>query len=190
MERAKVLEILEKTEVLLEGHFKLTSGRHSKNYLQCAKLFQYPEYAEIIAKDMAERYKGIQVDYVVGPAIGGIVWSYELARQMGVKNIFAERENGEMSFRRGFQIQNGDQVVIAEDVITTGGSVKEVIEKVLEAGGKVVGVATVVNRSKMEYLIDYPIQSMISFDIETYEAEHCPMCQNGIPCIKPGSRNI
>lgn len=190
MEREQVLEILKKAEVLLEGHFKLTSGRHSKNYLQCAKLFQYPEYSELMAKDMAINFKNEKLDYVVGPAIGGIVWSYELARQIGVKNIFAERENGEMCFRRGFSIKEGDRVIIAEDVITTGGSVKEVIDKVLEAKGIVVGVATVVNRSKSEYLFDYPIKSMISFNIETYEENDCPLCKTDIPCIKPGSRSF
>jgi len=182
--------ILEKTGVLLTGHFQLTSGKHSNKYLQCAKIFQHPDISAEISKDLAEKYDGYDIDIVIGPAVGGIILAYEVARQLEVRALFAERENGIMTLRRGFEIQPGSKVLVVEDVITTGGSVKEVIDVVRSAGGEVVGVAAVVDRSGGKALFDVPFKSAIKIDIEVFDPLDCPMCKSGSKAVKPGSRNI
>jgi orotate phosphoribosyltransferase len=183
-------EILEKTGVLQTGHFLLTSGKHSNKYMQCAKIFQHPDISAGISKALAEKYDDYEIDIVIGPAIGGIILAYEVARQLEVRALFAERENGAMTLRRGFEIKPGSRVLVVEDVITTGGSVKEVIELVRAVGGEVVGVASVVDRSGGKALFDVPFKSAIKIDIETYEPEECPMCKAGSEAVKPGSRNL
>lgn len=185
----RISEILEKTGVLQNGHFLLTSGKHSNKYMQCAKIFQYPECSEEVSKDLAEKYDSYDVDIVIGPAIGGIILAYEVAKQLDVKAIFAERENGAMTLRRGFEIAEGSKVLVVEDVITTGGSVKEVIDVVRAAGGQVVGVGSVVDRSGGKVLFDVPYKSVVKVDIDTYEPDDCPMCKAGSVPYKPGSRN-
>ncbi len=185
-----VNNILEKTGVLQTGHFLLTSGKHSNKYIQCAKIFMHPDISTEISKDLAGKYEGHDIDIVVGPAIGGIIMAYEVARQLDVIAFFAERENGVMVFRRGFEITPGSKVLVVEDVITTGGSVKEVIDLVRTTGGEVAGVACVVDRSKGKALFDVPLKSAIKIDIDTYEPEECPMCKSGSVAIKPGSRII
>lgn len=186
----KVNEILEKSGVLLNGHFLLTSGKHSNKYMQCAKIFQYPDYSEQISKDLAEKFGGQDIDMVIGPAIGGIILAYEVARQLGVKALFAERENGKMTLRRGFEIAKGTKVLVVEDVITTGGSVKEVIEVVRSLDAEVVGVGSVVDRSGGKALFDVPFKSVIKIDIDTYEPNDCPLCKAGSTPYKPGSRAL
>jgi len=181
---------LEKTGVLQTGHFLLTSGKHSNKYMQCAKIFQHPDISTEIAKDLAEKYDGYDIDIVIGPAIGGIILAYEVARQLEVRALFAERENGVMTLRRGFEIKPGSRVLVVEDVITTGGSVKEVIDVVRSAGGEVVGVASVVDRSGGKAIFDVPFKSVIRIEIETFEPEDCPLCKSGSAAVKPGSRNI
>jgi len=188
--KKRVNGILEKTGVLLTGHFQLTSGKHSNKYLQCAKVFQHPDISAEISKDLAEKYDGYDIDIVIGPAVGGIILAYEVARQLEVRALFAERENGIMTLRRGFEIQPGSKVLVVEDVITTGGSVKEVIDVVRSAGGEVVGVAAVVDRSGGKALFDVPFKSAIKIDIEVFEPLDCPMCKSGSKAVKPGSRNI
>lgn len=191
MDKSRVEEILIETEVLLNGHFILTSGKHSNQYMQCAKITQYPKYSEELCKGLAENFKDDKVDVVVGPATGGIIISYEIARQLGVKNLFAERENGKMTLRRGFTINKGDRVLIAEDVITTGGSVQEVIDIVNEMGGIVVGVAILVNRSMGKVDFKTKLCSAYTNDVKAYEAHDCPLCKEGLTeAIKPGSRSI
>jgi orotate phosphoribosyltransferase len=182
--------ILEKTGVLQTGHFLLTSGKHSNKYMQCAKIFQHPDISTEISKDLAEKYDGYDIDIVIGPAIGGIILAYEVARQLEVMALFAERENGVMTLRRGFEIKRGSKVLVVEDVITTGGSVKEVIDVVRSAGGEVVGVASVVDRSGGKVIFDVPFKSAIKVEIETFEPGDCPMCKSGSAAIKPGSRDI
>ncbi|NLY43041.1 MAG: orotate phosphoribosyltransferase [Clostridiaceae bacterium] len=186
----RALEILKEAGVLLEGHFLLTSGRHSGKYLQCAKIFQYTRYSEELCKALAEKFKEAQVDVVIGPAIGAIQMAYEVSRWLGVKNIFAERENGKMTLRRGFTVERGQRVLVVEDVVTTGGSVKEVIDIVKESGGEVVGVGAIVDRSGGSIDFGTPFESVISMKVESYEAEECPLCKEGIPIVKPGSRNM
>ena len=145
--KEQVLAILKEREAVLEGHFLLTSGRHSDRYVQCAKLFQYADTSEIICKELADKFAGEKIDVVVGPALGGVIMAYEMGRQLGVRNIFAERENGNMTLRRGFKVEKGERVLVCEDVVTTGGSVKEVIALLSDMGAEIVGVGSVVDRS-------------------------------------------
>lgn len=190
MKREEIINIFKEAGVLLEGHFLLTSGRHSKQYLQCAKLFQLPKYSEVISKELADKFKDAEIDVVIGPAIGGIILAYEVAKQLNVKNVFAERENGQMTLRRGFSINEGDKVLVVEDVVTTGGSVKEVIDIVKEMKGEVVGVGSVVDRSSNNRKFDEELKSVIKFEIETFSSDECPMCKENIPVVKPGSRKV
>lgn len=182
-------EIFARAGALLSGHFLLTSGRHSNRYMQCAQVLQYPEYTEELARHLAEGFNG-QVDIVVGPAMGGIVVSYEVARQLGVKSIFTERENGAMVLRRGFELKPGQRVLVVEDVVTTGGSVKEVIEVVKASGAEVVGVGVLVDRSAGQVDFGVPLKSALTMDIQSWVADDCPLCRDGAgKPVKPGSRN-
>lgn len=190
LSKNRVNEILEKSGVLQNGHFLLTSGKHSNRYMQCAKIFQHPDYSAEISKDLSEKFEGYDVDIVIGPAIGGIILAYEVARHLEVRALFAERENGVMTLRRGFEIMPGSKVLVVEDVITTGGSVKEVINVVRSVGGEVVGVGSVVDRSGGKALFDVPYKSVVKVDIDTYEPGECPMCKSGSTPVKPGSRNM
>jgi len=174
----------------LEGHFILTSGRHSSQYLQCARIFQYPNYSEEMAKDLAQAFKQDNIDMVIGPAIGGIILSYEMGRVLGVKALFAERENGIMALRRGFEIPQGSKVLVVEDVVTTGGSVKEVIELVNNYGGEVIGVGAIVDRSNGRVDFGCKFHAVVSLEVPSYEKDKCTLCKQGLPAIKPGSRNI
>ncbi|MDK2932408.1 MAG: orotate phosphoribosyltransferase [Clostridiales bacterium] len=186
----RVLEILKEAGVLLEGHFLLTSGRHSSKYLQCAKIFQHTKYSEELCKALAEKFKDENVDVVIGPAIGAILISYEVSRWLRVKNIFAERENGVMTLRRNFTIAKGQNVLVVEDVVTTGGSVKEVMKVVEDLGGKVIGVGAIVDRTGGKINFGTKFESVISLNVESYEPDQCLLCKQGIPVVKPGSRNI
>ncbi len=190
MDRAEMERIFKQTGLMLEGHFLLTSGRHSNRYMQCAKLFQYPEYSEMICKDLAGRFAGQKIDMVVGPAVGGIIMSYEMARQFKVPNIFAERENGAMTLRRGFSIPEGAKVLVVEDVVTTGGSVREVMDIVAEAKAEVVGVCVVVDRSGGKIDFGVPFEAAYETEIQSYEPSQCPLCEQGLELVKPGSRKL
>ena len=188
--KERVLEILKEADVLQEGHFLLTSCRHSDKYLQCAKIFQYTKYSEELCRALAEKFAGKGVELVIGPAIGAIQMSYEVSRHLGVKNIFAERENGKMTLRRNFTIEPGQKVLVVEDVVTTGGSVREVIDIVREHGGEVVGLGVVVDRTGGKIDFGVPLESVISMEVVSYEADECPLCKKGLPLVKPGSRQI
>ena len=183
-----VINILKEVEALLEGHFLLSSGRHSNKYCQCAKLLQYPNKAEQVIKVIVEQLKDVKFDLVVGPAMGGIIVAYELGRQCGKPAIFTEREDGKMTLRRGFEVKAGQKILITEDVVTTGKSSKETIEVLKSFGAEVVGIACIVNRSSED--IGYPLYSAIRLHVESYSPEECPLCKANIPYIKPGSRNI
>lgn len=187
----RVLEILKETGVLLQGHFLLTSGRHSDRYMQCARVFQYPAYSEELSRMLAEQLKGLNIDVVIGPAIGGIIFSYEMGRVLGVKTLFAERENGVMTLRRGFSIEPGSRVLVVEDAVTTGGSVREVIALTQALGAQVVGVGSLVDRSGGTVDFGVPFYAVYRTVIESYTAEECPLCKEGkLPLVKPGSRNL
>lgn len=181
-----MINIFKETEAILEGHFLLSSGRHSNRYMQCAKVLMYPDKAEIVVKEVAEKIKDLDIDVVVGPAMGGIIVAYEIGRQLNKRAIFTEREDGVMKLRRGFEIKEGERVLIAEDVVTTGKSSLEVAEVVKECGGEVVGIACLVDRTVGD--IGYKVFSAIKIDLETYEPDSCPLCKEGILYIKPGSR--
>lgn len=188
--KEQVLAILKEREAVLEGHFLLTSGRHSDRYVQCAKLFQYADTSEIICKELAEKFEGEKIDVVVGPALGGVIMAYEMGPSAGVRNIFAERENGNMTLRRGFKVERGERVLVCEDVVTTGGSVKEVIALLSDMGAEIVGVGSVVDRSNGKVDFGVPFHAVLSMEVTSYEADNCPLCKEGkIPAIKPGSRN-
>lgn len=188
MTKAEIIKIFKDTGVMLEGHFLLTSGRHSDKYMQCAKLFQNPAVSEMFAKELASKFDG--VDIVVGPAVGGIILAYEVARQLGVPNIFAERENGAMTLRRGFSVNKGDKVLVVEDVVTTGGSVKEVIALLQGMGAEVVGVGSIVDRSNGKVDFGVPFRAVLSMEVISYAPEDCPLCESGMPAMKPGSRSL
>ena len=190
MTEERVNQIFNETGVLLEGHFLLTSGKHSNRYMQCAKLFQYPEYSRELCSVLAEKFKGERIDLVAGPAVGGIIIAYQVAACLGTRNIFAERQDGEMTFRRGFEVKKGENVLICEDVITTGGSVKEVIELVKRAGGSVAGVVSIVDRSGGNAEFGVPFHSVIKVGFDVYAPDDCPLCKAGSTAYKPGSRGM
>lgn len=183
-----VVEILKDCRALLEGHFLLSSGKHSNRYVQCAKLLQYPDKAEKAISVVADKLKDVDFDVVVGPAMGGIIVAYELARQLGKTAMFTERENGVMALRRGFKIEKGQKVLISEDVITTGKSSLEAIEVIKSFGGEIVGIACIVDRGTSK--LEYPIYSSVFLNIESFDREECPLCKQNIPYVKPGSRDI
>ncbi len=186
----QVLEIFARTGVLLEGHFRLTSGLHAAKYLQCAQLLQYPNEAGPLCEQLADYFRDAGATVVAGPATGGIILAYEVAKSLGVKNIFGERENGVMTFRRGFKVEPTDKVLVLEDVVTTGGSVKELIDCVRQAGAEVIGVASLVNRSGGRVDFGVPFKSLVNLDITTYQPDDCPMCKAGSVAYKPGSRQV
>lgn len=183
-----VVEILKECEALLEGHFLLSSGRHSNRYCQCAKLMQYPDKTEKVISIVAEKVKDLDIDVVVGPAMGGITAAYELGRQLNKRAIFTERENNVMTLRRGFEIKPGERILIMEDVVTTGKSSMETARVLEELGGKVVGLGCIVDRKASE--IDLPIYSATELEFETYDAGSCPLCKDGSAPVKPGSRKF
>jgi orotate phosphoribosyltransferase len=186
-----VIKMLKDSGSMLEGHFELTSGYHSRYYLQCAKLLQFPLMAERLAdgaiKILENDMDTGSIDTVVSPAVGGILWGYMLAYRMKKRMIFTERSKGKMSLRRGFGISAGEKVIIAEDVITTGGSVKEVIDICRESGSHVMGVVGIVDRNSGADF-GYPYYYMVKLNIEKYEPASCPLCKKGIEMIYPGSK--
>ncbi|MCI8459135.1 MAG: orotate phosphoribosyltransferase [Clostridia bacterium] len=187
----QILEVFNKTGGILKGHFLLTSGRHSDTYMQCAKLFVHPEESAYLCAALAEQLREFKADAVVSPAVGGIIMGYEVARQLGVIDLFAEREGGEMTLRRGFALDKGMRVIVVEDVVTTGGSVKEVIELCRKAGADVVAVASVVDRSGGQVDFGVPYRALLSMEVKSYEADECPLCREGkLPAVKPGSRGL
>ncbi|MDD2498449.1 MAG: orotate phosphoribosyltransferase [Desulfitobacteriaceae bacterium] len=186
----QALDLFRKSGALLEGHFLLTSGRHSNRYVQCAQVLQYPEFTSLLCQEIADRFRNDGVDIVIGPAMGGILVAYEVSRHLGVKNMFAERENGVMTLRRGFCIEPGAKVLIVEDVITTGGSVREVAEMVIAQGGKVAGIGVLVDRSGGKVQFDAKLEAVINMEVPSWTEEDCPLCREGIPAMKPGSRKI
>jgi len=190
MTREEIIDIFTKTGAMLTGHFRLTSGKHSNRYFQCAQVLQHPQYTELLCRELAGRFKGQGVETVIGPAMGGILVSYEVGRALGVRSLFTERENGKMTLRRNFSVVPGEKVLVVEDVITTGGSVAEVIEVVRNLGGEVVGVGVLVDRSNGKANLGVRTEALLSVTVETFEPDNCPLCAEGLPAIKPGSRQV
>ncbi len=188
MQREQLMDLLTASGVLQEGHFLLSSGLHSDRYLQCAQILQHPERAEKLGREIAEKFSGEKIDLIVGPAMGGIILAYEVARSAGCRGIFTERKDGEMQLRRGFGIEPGERVLLVEDVVTTGKSAREVLQVVEKEGGKVVGISSIVDRSPADLELGVPYRPLLRVEVEVYGPEDCPLCQNGIPLKKPGSR--
>ncbi|HOJ30588.1 MAG TPA: orotate phosphoribosyltransferase [bacterium] len=186
MTEHEILEIFRETGAVLEGHFLLSSGLHSNRYFQMARVLQFPHIARNLAQELVKRYTGNKVDVVIGPAIGGIVLSYALAEILGAKSIFAERENGLMCLRRGFTIDRDENVLVCEDVITTGGSVSEVIDLVKTSGAKIAGVCCLVLRG--QHCLEVPVESLLKIEVKNYRQDECPLCEKKVPLVKPGSR--
>jgi orotate phosphoribosyltransferase len=183
-----VLDRFRRVGALLEGHFRLTSGLHSPGYLQCALVLQHPAEAEACGVDIAERVRSLGAGVVLSPALGGIVIGQEVARALGVRAIFAERQDGRLTLRRGFSLSPGEKVLVVEDVVTTGGSTQETVDVARAAGATVVGAAAIIDRSGGKQRIDVPFHALATVALPTYEAETCPLCVEGKPVVKPGSR--
>ena len=182
----EVLNLLEQAEGVLHGHFCLTSGLHSDIYFQCAKLYQYPQITEELGKRLAEKLSDIEFDTIVAPAIGAVIIGYETAKQAKKRNLFVERKDGIMQLRRGYSLKKGERVVIIEDVITTARTIKETMEAIKEFEPEIVAVGCIVDRTKGK--TEYNIKSLMQIDPVVYEPDNCPLCKEGIPLVKPGSR--
>ena len=192
MNHEDILKILEETGAFLSGHFELSSGRHSNCYFQCALLLQYPKMTEKVCQALANRFREKKITVVIGPAIGGVIISFEVARQLSARSLFAERVEGKGSLllRRNFQIQKGEKALVIEDVITTGGSAKELIDLVRSHGGDVVGVGALADRSDGQVSFDVPLETLLKVSAESFTREECPLCKEKIPFTKPGSRSL
>jgi orotate phosphoribosyltransferase len=183
-----VLDRFRRSGALLEGHFRLTSGLHSPGYLQCALVLQHPHEAEACGVELAERLRGLGAQTVLSPALGGIVIGQEVGRALGVRAIFAERQDGALTLRRGFVLEPGETVVVVEDVVTTGGSTRETIEVARAAGARVVGAGAIIDRSGGGQKLDVPFHALAQVSLPTYDPASCPLCASGQPVVKPGSR--
>jgi orotate phosphoribosyltransferase len=190
MKQEEVLDIYKKTGALLTGHFLLSSGLHSDRYLQSALVLQRPDIAMKLCAALADNFRDQRIEVVIAPALGGVFVSHETARALGVRALFAERVNGELTLRRGFTISPGERVLVVEDVITTGKSTRETIEVVKKAGGSVVAAASLVDRSGGKAELGVPYRSLVTLDVPSYAADACPMCKAGSVPVKPGSRGL
>ena len=184
----EILSTLRETGAFLEGHFLLSSGLHSAEYVQCARLLRFPDKAAALLSVVAEQLRDIEIDVVCGPAMGGILVSYELARLLSKESLFTERVEGKMTLRRGFELMHGAKVLIAEDVVTTGRSTLETKEAIERSGARAVAVACIADRRASDTDIGIPVFSAAKFDIKVYEPIDCPMCRLGNVPTKPGSR--
>ena len=188
MQAEEVIERFKRTGALLEGHFVLTSGLHSERYLQCALVLQHPAEAEAFGRAIAEQFRQEGVETVAAPAIGGIVIGYEVARSLGARALWTEREAGHMTLRRGFGVRPGERVLVVEDVITTGGSTRETIAALEGAGARVVAAASIMDRSGGRADVGVPRVALATLDVPAHGPAACPLCAQGIPAVKPGSR--
>lgn len=190
MTQEEIIAIYKKSGALLEGHYELSSGLHSPSYLQSALVLQHPEYASMLCKRLAEVFKDRKIEVVIAPALGGIIVAYEVARHLNVRAIFAEREKGELTLRRGFSIKEGERTLVVEDVITTGISVKETIAAVEKNKGMLVGVGSLIDRSGGKAEIGHPYHSLVVLNVPAYKPADCPLCKSGEKITKPGSRGL
>lgn len=190
MDEPEVFERFRAAGALLEGHFRLTSGRHSSGYLQCALVLQYPHHAAALGAALAERARELRPQAVLSPALGGIVIGQEVGRALEIRALFAERQDGRLTLRRGFTLQPGERVLVVEDVVTTGGSTRETMEVARAAGAHVVGAGAIIDRSGGDHRMDVPFLCLASVSLPTYEPEVCPLCLAGRPVVKPGSRSV
>lgn len=188
MTQDQVLTLFRESGALLEGHFRLSSGLHSGGYLQCALVLQYPQHAAALGAALADRTRDVHATAVLSPALGGIVIGHEVARGLGVKALFAERQEGKLTLRRGFALAPSDRVLVVEDVVTTGGSTRETVEVARASGAEVVGAASIIDRSTEPARLDVPLVALVRYALPIYDPGACPLCAQGVPVVKPGSR--
>jgi len=188
MDREAVLGLFRSSGALLEGHFKLSSGLHSSGYLQCALVLQHPSQAEALGRALGGRLRGLGANVVLSPALGGLIIGHEVGRALGVRAIFAERQEKVLTLRRGFQLSSSDRVVVIEDVVTTGGSTRETIVVAEQSGANVIGAGAIIDRSGGNSSLGVPFEALVSLALPTYQPDDCPMCKAGQPVTKPGSR--
>jgi orotate phosphoribosyltransferase len=188
MDQTDVLDLFRRSGALLEGHFRLSSGLHSDRYLQSALVLQFPEFATALGEALGARTSHLQPTAVLSPALGGIVIGQEVGRALGVRALFAERQDGALVLRRGFSLADGDRVLVVEDVITTGGSSKETATVAEAAGAHVVGVAGIIDRGGNAARIGLPLYTLVQLEVAAYQPDSCPLCAKGLPVVKPGSR--
>ena len=192
MTRDELLDIFRKSGALLDGHFRLTSGLHSPGYLQCALVLQHPRQAEALGAALATRTRDWRATTVLSPALGGVIIGHEVGRALGIRAMFAERQDGALTLRRGFPLSETDRVLVVEDVMTTGGSTRETIQVARAAGAQVVGAASIVDRGaaagSRETELGVPFAALLRIDLPTYDPDQCPLCAQGLPVVKPGSR--
>jgi len=186
--KEQILDIFHETKALLEGHFQLTSGMHSSQYFQCARVLQFPKYLHLLSGEIARHFEYNEVEVVISPAIGGIVVGTEVGRMLGARTIFAERKDGKMELRRGFEILPGERVLVVEDVVTTGGSTKEVIDLIINTKGTLVGTGCIVDRSNGKVEFHTKQFAVLQMEVVAHQPQDCPMCKSGSTAVKPGSR--
>lgn len=187
---AAIKKIFAAEGALRTGHFRLSSGLHSGQYIQCALVLRRPKVAARLGKMLAEKFRGVKADAVVSPALGGILAGYELARALGVEFMFTEREQEKMTLRRGFALRRGGKYIVGEDVLTTGRSTEEVVKVIRASGGKVVGAAALVARGPAPRNWTFPFHALLALSIPSYAPEKCPLCREGVPLSSPGSRHL
>lgn len=188
MTENEILDIFRKHSALLEGHFILSSGLHSDRYIQCALVLQHPDVAQRLCAELAAKLRNAGASVVAAPALGGVIVSYEVARALGVRSLFTERQEGALTLRRGFSLEPGEPTLVVEDVVTTGGSTRETMTAVEQAGGKVVGVGSLIDRSGGKVDLGVPRAALVTLVVQNYNPAECPLCKSGIPAVKPGSR--
>ncbi len=185
MNKEELTTLLKDTGVLIDGHFQLTSGRHSDRFLQCSQLLQYPGEAEKVCRWMAEPFQGAEIETVIGPALGGILLAYEVARQLGARAVYTEKDNDQMALKRGFIIKPGERVLVVEDAVTTGGSVEKVLSILRQVRADIVALSVIVDRSAAPPNFGVPMQALLKLQIDSYRPEDCPLCRANIPLIRP-----
>jgi orotate phosphoribosyltransferase len=190
MTRDEILDLFRRSGALLEGHFRLSSGLHSPGYLQSALVLQHPNHAEALGRAVAALTRQLNASVVLSPALGGVVIGHEVGRALGIRAIFAERQEGTLLLRRGFALAASDRVLVIEDVLTTGGSTRETIQVAAATGAAVVGAASIVDRSGGAARLDVPFFSLLAIPLPTYEASVCPLCAQKVALVKPGSRPV
>lgn len=188
MNEQEIIELLKITKAILKGHFLLSSGRHSEMYFQTAQVFQYPDLARRIGDEIAQFFERENIDMVVSPAVGGIILGYAVAQSLNKRMIFTERKNGKMKLRRSFWINEGERALIVEDVMTTGGTTREVMSIVEEQKGVMAGIACMINRAEVDKIEKVTVNSLLKMPSESYLPSECPLCNINVPLIKPGSR--
>jgi len=183
----EIMELFRESKVMREGHYRLASGKHSKIYFQSSQVLQYPDFTEKLCEELARRFKGREIDVIAAPAGGGILVAYEVAKKLGVRSVFAERENGKLTLKRGFNIEEDEQVLVVGNAISTGATIRELLTVLQERGAIIVGVGALVDRSGGKVQFGVKTEALLIPEIETWEPEACPLCRAGVPFSKTGN---